>query len=361
MTELQPGDTVVLQGNYKLIKLEGIAGTAEAPIIFTTEGDDMVQTGIGAPTYGIMFTGQHFKLLGRGKILSENPSGRLANNIIFGSSSEFTIDGVICKHAEAGILGNPTTGGVRRNLVFSNIVMENMATGKAIGQGTCEAIYLGHTSLKQIGPHQVTIGGVLRDVDASYENVTFENITMTDLDGDGIQVAMAQNVIMRNCHITNWGRKNISSHRNAFLVGGSSQALIENCSATTGTGPYVQVFGHNKTIIKGCNFSGGANGTTAEDGIFIDKKNLDAAPLLVAIQNTVINSATRNAIRNYDAVSVTLCNVTMTSTQANTSGANFAVVNDCNEVPPPPDPVQPVKPGSKPNKVKGGRVIRLRG
>lgn len=360
---VQPGDTIIISSpQYKLIRLEGITGTRLNPIIITIDGTDTVRTGINAATYGILLTGTHFKLLGKNKLVSENPNGLLANNIIFGSSSEFTIDGVICRTSKAALLGNPKTGGVRKNLRFTNLYIENMNTGQGVGLGTCEAIYLGSTALKQIGEHQIVTNGVTETVNASYDSVLFENIVMKDLDGDGIQVAMAQNVIMRNCTITNWGRKNISSHRNAYLVGGSSQATIENCTATTGTGPYVQVFGHNKTVIKDCNFSGGATGSASEDGIFIDKKNLDAPGLQVEIKNTVINGARRNAIRNLDATSVTLCNVTMSNaTAGNTSGPNISVVN-CDAAPDPPQPIKPtVKPTTKPKIIKTGRVIKIRG
>lgn len=360
-SSLQPGDTIKLQGisidgiakAADIVRIDGIAGTAAAPIIITV--DDTLQVGVTRTNYGIWLNGSHFKVLGKRKLIVK-PSfdDTLSTGISLNASNQYSIEDVDIYWCKAGIIQNPETGGMRENITFRNIRFYDLWT--TVG-GTGEAIYIGSTKLKQLGEHTIVDGGVTKTVNAWFNNVLVENCYGYGVDGDFIQLALCQNTTVRNCGVWNYGRLNLSSHKNAYLIGGSSTISLINCTANTGSGPYVQVFGHGQNVISGCSFTGGATGQSTDDGVYINKTNLDAFALYLTVENTTINGARRHAINNTEALGVTLCNVSLTSTAATTSGSYFSTVTDCIVVPP-----SPIKPGPKPVKPKRtSPPVRVRG
>lgn len=351
-----PGDTIKLVGinnQADIVYLNGIAGTAANPIIITV--DDTLQVGVTRTNYGMWLNGSHFKVLGKRKlIIKPSFDDTLSTGISLNTSNQYSIEDVDIYWCKAGIIQNPETGGMRENITFRNIRFYDLYT--TIG-GTGEAIYIGSTKLKQLGEHVINDGGTNKTVNAWFNNLLVENCYGYGVDGDFIQLALCQNTIVRNCGVWNYGRLNLSSHKNAYLIGGSSTITLENCTANTGSGPYVQVFGHGQNIIRNCNFSSGATGQVSDDGIYINKTNLDTPALYLSVSNTVINGARRHGINNTEALSVVLCNVSITSTAANTSGSNFSSTNTC--IVAPPSPIKPTPTPAK--KPKRGRAVRVGG
>lgn len=351
---VQPGD---------IIKLTGIAGKADIVRISNLNGDslnrititvdDTLVVGETRTNYAFWLDGQNFTLQGMGMIkVTPSAADTMSSGISMNNSNNWTIDGVDIYRCKAGIIQNPEQGGRRTNIAIRNIRFYNLIT---TSNGTGECVYLGSTALKQIGPHQITKNSVLTNVDAWFDGVLIENCYGYGCDGDFIQVAMSRNVIIRNCHVWNYGRNNISSHKNAYIIGGSTAAVIENCSANTGSGPYVQVFGFGLSTIRNCNFNNGATGHSTDDGIYINKTNLDPDDLLLAIENTTINGANRHGINNTEAVSVTLCNVNITSTAAATSGLYFSTNTTCLLT------YKPVKIGNRKQRiVPAGKTLKMK-
>lgn len=361
-SSLQPGDTIKLQGisidgiakAADIVRIDGIAGTSAAPIIITV--DDTLQVGVTRTNYGIWLNGSHFKLLGKLKLIVKPSAGdTLSTGISLNGSHNFTVDSVHIERCKAGVIENPETGGLRENLYFTNLRFYNIV-GAPGPLATTECGYIGSTKLKQRGEHIINDNGVMKTVNAWFRNVNFINCYAYGCDGDFIQMALCQDSRIINCHVWNYGRRNLSSHKNAFLIGGSSSITIENCSANTGSGPYVQVFGDELSVIKNCTFNSGATGEASDDGILIDKKGLDTTGLRVIIQNTSISGARRNAIRNNDAVSVQLCNVTASSDLSVTTGSFFSYFTSCSVVPP-----SPIKPTPTPAKKVRSRTVRVGG
>lgn len=317
-TTIQPGDTIILSGNFQSILMKKINGTAENPVNIIVNTPVNV-TGNG--NYGMIITGNHWVLQGNNNL---TVAGSTLLNQLFGfeDSSNFIIDGVTLTNGKVGFFGNATTvPGIRENITIRNSTIYNISTGQAEGLGTAEAIYLGNTSISALSP-------------TYWRNVVIENINAYDLDGDGIQIAATQNAIIRNCTITNHARKNIPSQKFGILVGGCSQALVENCTVTNGRGGALHIYGVNKTIVRNCNFTGNATGASTDDAVYIEKKCSGESALILSVEfdNVIINGATRNGVRNVNAVDVLLKDVTISNTLSSpTSGTNFRI-----ETTPPP-------------------------
>lgn len=317
-TTVQPGDTIILRGQYTSIFMKNIFGTALNPVNIIVE-NEMIIPGNG--NYGVIITGSHWNLYAENKLKIIGAT-LLNQSFGFEGSSNIVIDGVYIEYTKVGFFGNsltsPTTG-TRENIRISNCTIKNVQSGLAEGLGTCEGIYIGNTSPNSLA--------------TSWNNVVLENLVLEDLDGDGIQLALAQNSIIRNCTITNYARKNINSQKFGILVGGCSQALVENCNVSNGRGGALHIYGVNKTIVRNCNFTATSTGAYSDDAVYIEKKcSGEAATLSVEFDNVVINGANRNGVRNVNAVDVLLKDVIISNTASSaTNGSNFRVVN----APPP--------------------------
>lgn len=313
-TTVQPGDTIILRGQYTSIYMKNIFGTALNPVNIVVENEMTIP---GNGNYGVIITGTHWNLYADNKLKIIGAT-LLNQSFGFEGSSNIVIDGVYIEYTKVGFFGNSLTTpitGTRENIRISNCTIKNVQSGLAEGLGTCEGIYIGNTSSNSLA--------------TSWNNVVLENLVLQDLDGDGIQLALAQNSIIRNCTITNYARKNIPSQKFGILVGGCSQALVENCNVSNGRGGALHIYGVNKTIVRNCNFTATSTGAFNDDAVYIEKKcsGESALPLTVEFENVVINGANRNGIRNVNAASVTLNNVTISNTASTpTSGSNFTTI-----------------------------------
>lgn len=312
-----PGDTIVLTGDYNIINLANVNGTLGNPITIIANTPVNVFTN---GNYGVSITGRYWKLLGQNNLKIIAPI--FANTAFgFNTSADFEVDGIEIRNTKAGIAGNPSTGGTRENIKFSNINIYNMITNLPIGQGTSEGIYFGNTS-------------PLNTYTVGYNNVTFENIYMDGLDGDGLQIALTQNALIKNVTVKNFGRKNIPSQKTGILVGGSSQAVIEDCLVETGNGTGLQVYGVNKTIVRRTSFINTAQGSSTDDAVYIEKKSNMPEALEVELDRVTINGALRNGVRNVNAIDVLLLDCIITNTAIGaTIGPNIRIVTS------PPAPI----------------------
>ena len=315
-----PGDTIVLTGDYNIINLANVNGTLGNPITIIANTPVNVFTNTG---YGIIVQGRYWRFLGQGNVVIAHPT--FSNNgFSFGISQDFEIDGIEIRNCKAGLFGNPSTGGTRENIRFTNINIYNIMTNLPMGQGTAEGIYFGATNLQ----NTYTSG---------YNNVLFENIYMDGLDGDGLQMAVTQNAIVRNVTIKNYGRKNINGQKAGILVGGSSQAIIEDCLVENGTGAGLQVYGVNKTIVRDTSFINTGQGNFTDDAIYIEKKSDMPEALEVEFDRVTINGALRNGVRNVNAIDVLLLDCIITNTVLGpTIGPNIRIETS------PPAPVTKV-------------------
>ena len=342
-----PGDTItIMSTNFRILYLRNVWGTAEHPIIIRFANPTVIgQSNGGTRNYVMWIGGYHWKAYGENKVtLKPRDIDTAQSGFTFGESHNFEINGFRVERCKAAFTGNPTTGGLRENLVFRNLSAKNLIT--PVG-GTSEFIYLGSTGLGTLGA-------------AWYNNVLIEDCTADSLNGDFIQIALTQNALIRRCHVTNWGLASNPFHDNAFIIGGSSQAIIENCSAINGNGPYVQVLGHGTSIIRNNYFENGARVGSDNDAIYMGKTNLADTPALrVRIENVqIVGSAARHAVFAQSTVaSVSVCNVNITGNNSYSIPAGrLTTYTTCIATPP-----SPIKPTPTPPKKARGRAVRVGG
>lgn len=342
-----PGDTItVMSTNFRILYLRNVWGTIDYPITIRFADTTVIgQANGGTRNYAMWIGGYHWKAYGENKVtLKPNIDTFAQSGFTFGESHNFEINGFRVERCKAAFVGNPRTGGLRENLIFRNLYAKNLVT--TVG-GTSEFIYLGATDVGTLGA-------------AWYNNVLIEDCTADSLAGDFVQIALTQNAIIRRCHVTNWGLDSNPYHDNAFIIGGSSQAIIEDCSAINGNGPYVQVLGHGTSIIRNNYFENGAREGSDNDAIYIGKTNLSDTPALrVRIENVqIVGSAKRNAVFAQSTVtSVSICNLNITGNNSYSIPAGrLETYTSCITAPP-----VPIKPSNRPNKIRLGRVIKLRG
>lgn len=325
---VSPGDNVYLKGHYKLINLQGFAGTASQPVRFIVDSGMRVGSNT-SNAYGIRISAPYWEFIGTDtvKTVVWNVTRTMTNNFNVDASKYFKVSGIKMVNAAAAFFGNPTTGGNMGWWVLENFSISNTETVN-VGDETSEGIYRGPTS-------EVDTTNVF------WDSAIIRNGVMYNLAGDGVQVALHRNVLIENVHVYNYGQRNFTNQRAAFVIGGSSSGIVRNCTATGGTGPYFQCFGYGNLLIQNCNFTNGAITVNAgesggPDGIYLQKNGNAALPLNVYIENTTVGQALRNAVRETNATGVYLCNNSFTSTGALTSGDVIANYTTCTETPPAP-------------------------
>ncbi|TXI10559.1 MAG: hypothetical protein E6Q68_07860 [Polynucleobacter sp.] len=323
---LSPGDTVFISKKYKLINLQNIRGTRENPIVFVLRDSALV----GCNTtngYGITLDGYWYEFLMDTsnttgwdmKFKVMNQSGVLMNNgIALNSSYNCKINGISIEYAKVGILSNPLPGTRRPNITIENIAIQDIQTGLGEGLGTSEAAYLGNT-----GSNDTT--GT-----SWFDSLYLINIRIRNVDGDGIQITRGRNIVIMDCIVTNWGRKNINQQRTAYLMGGASQGSLENIVADSGTGTYLMFFGDGYSTVNNFRFTNGAT-SAGESGIYLNRKNVIVGPTLSAkISNGVMTGSAAEGVRNDNAVSVVRCNTDITGYGTSlTTGSNHSTSFDC--------------------------------
>lgn len=325
-SEYAPGDTVHLKGHYTLINQAGFNGTASQPVIFIVDSGIRVGSNT-SNAYGIRIAANYWKFLGSdtNTTVIYNESRVMTNNFNVDTSRYFVVSNVKMIRAAAGFFGNPSTGGNRGWWVLENFSISNTEVVNP-DDSTSEAAYRGPTS----------------EVDTTrtfWDSAIIRNGVMYNLAGDGLQVALHRNVLIENVHVYNYGQRNFTNQRAAFVIGGSSDGIVRNCTVNGGTGPYFQTFGYGDLYIQNCNFINGAMTTTpgetgGPDGIYLQKNGNAALPLNVYIENTTVGQALRNAIRETNATAVYLCNNNLTSNGTLLDGNVFSTYV-CGDPPPP--------------------------
>lgn len=345
---VSPGDTINVNGYYTLINWRNVNGTAENPILIRVI--DFFRVGVNTMNgYGMLVEGQYWKFVGTdtNRCLVYNPNRIQTNNFIKGSSKNFAIYNLKMKGAQASLFGNPKGTG---NMGYMILEGCSISYTRRLDGVTAEGIYSGPTDAG------------LDTTSVFWQNSIVRNCVFYDLAGDGIQMAMHRNLLIENCKIYDYGKDTLPNQRSGIVIGGSSSGTVRNTIVDGGTGYYLQCYGYGNVTIQNCTFINGAmilprsGETGGPDGLFLQRNGNPTQQLNVRIENTVIGQALRNAIRETNANSVQLCNVTMTSEGANLSGDVFSYYVGCIATP------SPIKPTPKPVKPKRtSPPVRVRG
>lgn len=284
-----PGDTVVMKGDYSYVNLDSVTGTAAKPIVFIN--DSLVRSGVKNSYGWIITNSKYFKIIGRtigtdkyGFKIGGLPGQYIAQSFTFPSSDNFEIAFVELANAQVGFFANPKTAG---SGPYYNIKIHDSYVhhiDNPTESGRSEGVYLGRTDVRT-----TTAGG-------SFSNVEIYNNYFEGLAGDGIQVAITQNVYIHHNIIKGYGRANLEQQRSAIIIGGCTSGRIEDNDISGGTGSPFQIFGAGDVFFsrnKAKDVATSAN----EDGFYIDSKCSDGNLKLHLISNT-IDTVSRDYVRD---------------------------------------------------------------
>lgn len=299
---LQPGDTVVLEGDYTWIKIFNIQGTKEAPILFINKG--LVTVG-GYVPYTCVLNGSYFKVLGNGdgdipygiKLGKERDSIYGAFGLALGDSKGVEVAHCEFQYLSSGILQNPPQGQPMTDCYYHHNYLHNFDNPKS--KGRSEGFYLGNT----------------KESATRFENCRIENNRIENVSGDGIQVSRGTFVIKGNS-IKNYAQASLALQRAGIIVGGAATADVQNNTVENGGGVGLQIFGCGVMDVSGNTFKDiDVRRLQKEDIVYINGKSATAeTPLQIRFYN--------NNFINVQPNRKVVCNATFAEKSAGISFRN---------------------------------------
>lgn len=281
LSGVKPGDTILLDGDYPYIKIDGLKGTAAAPIVF--KANKPIRVGYDNNSYACqIINSEHWIFEGTGITVGNqdsNPYSSSGFNVYW--SQNYVIRNTTIQHVQAGIYNADASR------AYTNILIENN-TFRDINNpsegGRSEGIYLGNSSTTNI-----TTG--------VFTNVTIRGNKFDNLAGDAIQAACSQNLLIEGNAITNGGKASLSGQQCGIQLGGNSNGVIRNNSVENYTGPGICVFGFGVITVEGNRLTNTATGSN-QDALYIRKTGIGGDKLTVNISGNTIDGASRYGINN---------------------------------------------------------------
>jgi hypothetical protein len=232
----KPGDTVYIPaGNYNLIDLGNIKGTAAQPIVIRNKGglvtlqqirlNNKIEyfkiLGNGAPgiTYGIKINNTKEQIAFAASMVSDMEVGYI--EVSKGAT------GIVVK--KNPVAGDPSTQ--YPNYVIRNIKIHHTYVHDIVGEG----MYIGST----------VPSGTADGIPIRLENVQIYNNTVERTGWDGIQ--MSTTVGVNSIHdniVRNFGTANFSSQQSGIGLGGAATGDIYNNTISNGTGWGINAMGY---------------------------------------------------------------------------------------------------------------------
>ena len=290
---LKPGCIVLLEGNYKWIKIANIQGTEEKPIIFINKG--LVKIG-GFRAYDCVLSGKYFKVLGNGS--KDIKYGIQLNSGNDTSFSEFglnlmnssNVEVAYCEFTKvsSGILQNPKEGDSMIDCYYHNNYIHDLDNPKE--KGRSEGFYLGnsHTDI----PYTANF---------RFINCRIENNVLENLSGDGIQVKHGSFIIKGNV-IKNHGAAKLYAQRSGILLGDNASGIITQNTVEDGNGVGLQILGCGDVEISYNQFIHlNLSELLKEDLWYINRKGdtaITVPKLKISAHDNVLNGSARYAINN---------------------------------------------------------------
>ena len=232
----QPGDTIQLEGHYRLINLINVNGTKDKPIVIINKG---MVTVSGYASYCFVITGKYFKILGNGSPsikygiqISGFDSVYSASGLGLTTSSDYEVAYIKISHTKVGFFQNPVNATDMANIYIHNCYISDLDNPKELGRA--EGFYIGNT-------HKVSPG--------KFKNFRIENNILENLSGDGIQVCQGDFTIKNNT-IRNWAKAQLRWQRNGILVGEGTTSTVENNLLEGGHGVAYENFGGGEHTFK---------------------------------------------------------------------------------------------------------------
>ena len=257
---LQPGDTVLLEGDYKSIRLLNIQGTKEAPITFINQG--LVTIG-GYPPYTCILVGRYFRVLGNGdaqykygiRLGKQRDSVYGAFGFGLGDSKGVEIAHCEFQYLSSGFLQNPDSGQVMLDCYYHDNYLHNFGNPRA--KGRSEGFYLGNTKTSS----------------TRFENCRIENNLIENVTGDGIQVSRGTFIIKGNT-VRKYAQARLAMQRSGIVIGAEATVDVLNNDIEDGGGVGMQIFGCGKMEVAGNTFKDiDVHDLDKEDIVYINGKS----------------------------------------------------------------------------------------
>jgi hypothetical protein len=286
---LHSGDTIEMVGDYAYIQMVGLkVPEGSAPIVFKPKGK--VRVGTNNSYAWIMQDCNGFKIIGdyRGadRFLIGGPdSGKyIAQSLTFTGSSNVEIIGAELLNAQVGFHQNRKEAGGEwpmKNISIHGCYVHDLANPTEGGRA--EGFYLGNTE-KAFYKKGAWMDGV-----SIYDN------RVERVSGDGIQIAKATNMLIKNNAIRVYGTANLEDQRTGIIVGGCSEGSVLNNIIEDGRGGAIQVFGAGLVTLDGNRIARTSTNPT-DDAIYIDGKCSDGGQLQVRLLNNTVDKAARKLV-----------------------------------------------------------------
>jgi hypothetical protein len=283
--EVQPGDTVVLKGNYPYVNVWGFSGTKEKPVVFINEGVVNIGQIEGIGNYGWVFhDAQFFKIQGvKGKYPIRIAGGGEKNSIALAigkGCTDYTVDNVEIFDASVGVMAKVNPDGKPENsapnFAIRNIRFTNLYIHDIRGEG----MYIGNTKGSSDAPR--------------IYNCEIAFVKTDNTGWDGIQLALCpEGGSIHDCEVSNYGTQNLPNQRNGIVIGGGVNANVYNNYIHSGLGAALVVFGTGRIKVYKNRIE-----NSKEDGIFVDDRPIAGLPpLSVIITDNTISNVERFGIR----------------------------------------------------------------
>jgi hypothetical protein len=237
-----PGDVINLKGNFKVIQVTNLSGSASAPI--TVRNLTGTTVTIGNPAwnggaYGVacVFWNCHYIRFGGQSgqssiVISGSTQAAKASyyDLQLGNKTDnIEVSNLTIQNGGNGIVAktDPVKGDA--TTAYPNTMMMNLSIHDLVIKGTNnEAMYIGHTAtywdltsnVPYYGATSGMTGGHQYVQPIVWRNVKIYNNKVQNIGLDGIQTAAADQMEVYNNEVTNWGMQKNSSHNGGILIGG---------------------------------------------------------------------------------------------------------------------------------------------
>jgi hypothetical protein len=292
LLDIQPGDTLLIPKSLtiRLVKITGIHGTKERPIVITQE-DTSARIG-GYKAYGLVLgNATHFKLV------NVHVNGKDINNgigiLMAKGCSDFVIEN--CSSDNSGIgfqckvtpeRNDPTSlhPTPMKNIRIVNCSASNNKT---------EGFYIGYSA----GADDKGLSPILID------SVFMNNIKAINNGWDGIQVTRVKNFVGRNFYVSGFGQKFTPGQNSGIALQSDVTGSLDGFEVTDGNGAGLTIFGRGELRIKNGRLKN-VGKSVVGDGIYVNDypTGYNLPPLKLYLENITIDGFTRfpvNVVNRY--------------------------------------------------------------
>lgn len=288
---VQPGDTIIVTGDYAYAYLSDLNGTAGAKITIRTKTSAVFGTD-GA--YALILEDcSHYIIDGRNDfgVSYSIKFGKLSGSYSAQTLTPFNshhaeIRYVEVRRGEVAFFANPSTGANMDSNYYHHNYIHDLR-----GTSSSEAFYIGNTSITDTSSTHFT-------------NLRIISNIIDNVGGDGIQISCAYPYQVDSNTVTNFGLQQLGTHSTGILLGGNVQGVARYNyvlgSDTTESGSGMQCLGFGTQTVEYNSFiNTGQTALEQPDAVYISKRGGIGAELLkVNFNFNIVTGAVRYGVNN---------------------------------------------------------------